>query len=309
MTLASIDIGTNTVLLLIAEYLFKESQLKTLRNYYAIPRIGKGLIKDSPFQNEKVEELFKVLTDYEKEIKLYNCNNVIVNATAAFRNASNGEEIRKKIENQFSWKVNIISGKEEALFSYLGAVSEIENENINFVIDIGGGSTELIFGKEKLILESHSFNFGVVNLTERWFKNNSNKSILYLELKNFLENELKQYNFSKYNIENTIAIAGTPTTIAAIENKLEFFDEEKIEGFSLSIESIKSLINEILPLTNNEILYKYKGIVKGREDVILTGAIILETIMEHFLNKNVIVSTKGIRYGAIYNFIINNDYK
>lgn len=307
MTIASIDIGTNTVLLLIAEINRTNNSIKPLKNLYAIPRIGKGVTKGLPISESKIEELISTLSLYKNEINFYNCEKVILTATASLRNASNSEKIIKMVKEKFNWEIEIISGNDEAYFSYLGATSENEQNLNNFVIDIGGGSTELIFGKGKEIFDSHSFNFGVVILTEKFSQNKNNNNI-YFEIKNFINDELNTYKFKYFNINEAIAIAGTPTTIAAINCGLTEFDEEKIEGYFLSLKSIQKLINEISILTPEEIYFKYKSVVKGREDVLLSGAIILETIMEKFSLNKVKVSTKGIRYGAIQNYI-NNFYK
>lgn len=308
MTIASIDIGTNTVLLLLAEINRENNSIVPLKNLYAIPRIGKGVTKGLPISENKIEELFSILSLYKKEIDFYNCEKVILTATASLRNASNSEIIIKTVKEKFCWEIEIISGKDEAYLSYLGATSENEKNLNNFVIDIGGGSTELILGKGKEIFDSHSFNFGVVILTEKFSQYKKDNNNIYIEIKNFINKELNTYNFNYFNINEAIAIAGTPTTIAAINCGLTEFDEEKIEGYFLTLKSIKNLIKEISFLTTEEIYSKYQSVVKGREDVLLAGAIILETIMEKFILEKVKVSTKGIRYGAIQNYI-NKFYK
>ena len=167
MIVASIDIGTNTVLLLIAE-VDQEKKVDAILNEYRIPRIGKGLLPGKPISENKVMDLFNVLNEYEKIIEENNCERVLVTATNAFRIASNNDEIAQKIWEQFHWKVNIVPGEDEAYLSYLGAVSDVKDEAEILVIDIGGGSTELIFGNRNTVSYRKSFHTGVVSGTEKF---------------------------------------------------------------------------------------------------------------------------------------------
>jgi len=303
MTVASIDIGTNTILLLIAEVNPSSNEIIALVNLHRIPRIGKGLKKGDPFPEENVKRMFDVIDEYSETIKKYNCDKIITTGTNAFRIASNNNEIAEEIKNKYGYDLNVITGDEEAKYSYLGAVSGLSDKKKYLVIDIGGGSTEIIYGKGNNIIFSKSFEIGVVSGTEKFFTIDppSDKQIDNFAVyshKTFLE--LKDY---VKDIDTAIAIAGTPTTLAAIKYKLKSFNEELIEGTSLTPEELNAFVSELSKLSSAEVLNKYSQIVKGREDVLLAGTILLREILKVLNIEEVKVSTKGIRYGAIFHWL------
>lgn len=298
MIVASIDIGTNTVLLLIADINKDSSSLVPIRNEYRMPRIGKGVKETGMINEVKSEQLYQVLSEYDTIIKNYKCEKVIVTGTNALRIAKNSSEISEQINNRFEYTLEVVSGEIEAEYAYLGAISELEKSRSNLVIDIGGGSTELIFGDESGITFKRSLQIGSVSATEDLLKiippavtelDDLNKEIYSL-----LE-DLKIRNTS----ENVIAIAGTATTLASMNLGLREFEEAKVEMSTLSQKELEKIINELKPLMSAEISNRYGSIMKGREDIILAGSLILSNIMK-FLNIDQLkVSSRGIRYGAI----------
>jgi exopolyphosphatase/guanosine-5'-triphosphate,3'-diphosphate pyrophosphatase len=306
MIVASIDIGTNTVLLLIAE-VSKDNKLTTILNEYRIPRIGKGLLPGEPIAENKVKELFSVLSEYESIIKKNECKQVLVTATNALRIASNNKIISEEIWEQLNWKVNIVSGEDEAYLSYLGAVSDILEEAEALVIDIGGGSTELIFGNNSVIKYKNSFHTGVVSCTERFLKDDPPTLEQLQEFEQHLDNVFRKLSSLNYAPAIAIALAGTSTTLACMNLNIKNYDEELIEGHILKFNEIYNIKDDIRRLSSSELLKSYNLVVKGREDLILAGSIILLKIMDLLEIDKVRVSTKGIRYGAILKEIkVNN---
>lgn len=303
MIIASIDIGTNTVLLLIAEADTSLKQIKTIRNFYEIPRIGKGLIPRGDIQEENIQKLISTLRNYKRIINYFKCEKILITGTKALRTAKNSNAIIDRIKVDLDLEINIITGEEEAELSFLGAVFENQDKN-NLVIDIGGGSTEIIYGLTNKIEFKRSFDVGVVSLTEKYFKHDPPLLEELLDLKkNVIQNmqELEKFNLTTYE---SIAIAGTPTTLACMKMNLKEYDEDKIEGSFLHLNEINKLIETLVPLSSKEIKSTYRSIVEGREDLILTGSILLASIMELLGIQKVKVSSKGIRYGAIVKYIL-----
>jgi exopolyphosphatase/guanosine-5'-triphosphate,3'-diphosphate pyrophosphatase len=267
-----------------------------------MPRIGKGLNINEKITQDRIEKLLSVLYEYQSIISKYNVDEVILTATNALRIASNSAEIVEKIKNQSSWNVNIISGKKEAEFAYLGAVPVSIKTKSSLVIDIGGGSTELILGKENNIEYRKSFHIGSVSATENYLKHSPP-----------LDKELSELNFAletlfteiKSNLapDVTYSIAGTPTTLFCMVNKIKKFDDSIVEGGMLKYEDITRIIQEMKILTPEEIKNRYGKIMRGREDIILGGSIILLNIMKLLNLSDVIISSRGIRYGAIVSFL------
>ena len=242
MIVASIDIGTNTVLLLIAR-ISNDSKIETLLNEYRIPRIGKGLLPGKKITEEKVKELFAVLEDYSEIIKRHNCERIIVTATNAFRIAANGVQIANEIREKFNWTAKIVTGFEEARLSYLGAISGVDTGREMLVIDIGGGSTELTFGKGPEMSFRESFKTGVVSASEKYFLNDPPLKTEIEKFRNELSILFKKIKNLDYAPESAIALAGTPTTLACIKKKLEQFDENLVEGSILSCQDIEEMHN------------------------------------------------------------------
>lgn len=303
MIIASIDIGTNTVLLLIAEADRSIQQIKTVRNFYEIPRIGKGLLQGEEIREENIQRLISTLKNYKRIINDFNCEKILITGTKALRTAKNSNAITDRIKDELDFEINIITGEEEAELSFLGAVFENQDKN-NLVIDIGGGSTEIIYGQINKIEFKRSFDAGVVSLTEKYFKHDPPLLEELLDLKkNIIQNlqELEKLNLTAYE---SIAIAGTPTTLTCMKMNLKEYDEDKIEGSILYLNEINKLIELLVPLSSEEIKSTYASIVEGREDLILAGSILLASIMELLGIHKVKVSSKGIRYGAIVKYIL-----
>lgn len=305
MIIASIDIGTNTVLLLIAEVDTVTGSIIPLLNDYRLPRIGKGLKQGMPVSSDKVETLINILADFKIKAEKYKCDKIIATATNALRIASNSEIIISIVKEKTGIDIEVIHGDEEAFFSYLGASGGLINSKRTIVIDIGGGSTEIVIGFEDNIKYKRSFHIGAVAAAEAFLKH---APPLNSEMENFNNNlelifdDLKKENF---DFDQAIAIAGTPTTLAAIKMNLSKFDEELIEGSTINFSELSVLTDKLKLLTPEQILSDFKEVVKGREDVLLSGSCILLYLCGILRIDEVIVSTRGIRYGAIVNFIKN----
>ncbi len=304
MIISSIDIGTNTVLLLIAEVDENTKEITVLRDEHRIPRVGKGVVQGSLITQDKIKELFDVLNHFNKIINEFDCKEIIVSATNAFRISSNGPDIARKIFNEFNWMVNILSGDEEARFSFLGSTYRSNTGNNTLIIDIGGGSTELVLGKDEKISFRKSFPVGAVIASEKYFKHapvSKNEIDIF---KKFVFRIFGNIDTCIMNVEKSIAIAGTPTTLSCIKQNLKEYNENLIEGSNLTKQDLTKLTDSLASLSINEIKTKYGIVVKGREDVLLSGALILLYIMDILKLSNITVSTKGIRYGAIYNYLL-----
>lgn len=303
MKIASIDIGTNTVILLIAEISLQRNILPLFEKLET-PRIGKLLLKGNNISGKNINKLFSVLNNYFEIVNNYSCKTVLVTGTSALRDASNSDQIKNDILKRYGWILEIIAPNREAEYSYLGVSENLENSQNQLVIDIGGGSTEISYGKGADIIYNQSFNVGGVNLTEKFFKHNPAESSSLNEATIYLDsvfNELLNLNLSP---KLTYGISGTPVTLAAMNKDIYTFDEKIINGSILKKENIDDLVKILLNMSPAEITFRYKEIVKGREDIILGGAIILQKIMRLLKLRQITVSTKGLRYGVIRKYLL-----
>lgn len=301
MIVASIDIGTNTVLLLIAKVEPNSDKITPLQNEYRMPRIGQETKKTGLIGPEKLKLLFSVLDEYDKIIRKFNCEKVIVTGTNSFRMASNTPTIIEEMKNIFSYDLNVISGEVEAKYAYLGAISGLKDPSHSAVIDIGGSSTEIIVGEGNRIISKRSLQLGSVSATEQFLMHSPP---LKAEIENLKMEIHKSFSVidAKEIPKQLIAIAGTATTLACMNLEIKIFDEDKVKDSTITIEDIIKLIEELEYLSPQKILDKYGSVMNGREDIIFAGAYILFQFMESFRIENVKVSTRGIRYGAIVNY-------
>ncbi len=308
MNIASIDIGTNTVLLYIAQVDYDNLRLKTLSNCHEIPRLGKGLARAGVISDEKAQVLIAVLKRYAKEIADKNCEIVLAHSTYPLRTAQNSGKVILDVFRETGIKITVIDGAAEARFSFLGATSGAANIN-PCVIDIGGGSTELSTGRNNEVTYRKSVPIGAVNLTEQFFHSFPPTKTMYRELNKYVEMTLQENYHIKSSISRGIAIAGTPTTLAAMKFGLQDFEEDKINGCVLTAFELKMFISELSLLTPKEILSKYGNVVKGREDVLLAGTLILSNILEFLNLESVTVSSHGLRHGAVIDYLFKTSGK
>ncbi len=298
MTIASIDIGTNTVLLLIAYVDPVTRKIIPLINEYRMPRIGQGTKQTGRISQERLILLYDVLNDYKSIINGCNCEKVIVTGTNAFRMAHNTPEIKDDIKKIFNFDLNVISGEDEAVYAFFGAISDLDEHSSSLVIDVGGSSTEIILGEGLNIIFKKSLQIGSVSATEQHFKS---APPTRERQDNFIADLKKLFtSFDKPIIpKKVIAIAGTATTLACMKLGLKDFDEKKVERSRITIQDMRNIIGELSTITASEILDRYGQVMEGREDIIFAGAFILYQFMEFFEIDNILISTRGIRYGAI----------
>ncbi len=297
MTVASIDIGTNTILCLIAKINLETKTITPLKDLQEIPRLGKGLMAGCNITSEKIEALFKILKSYDNIIKTYRCEKVYVTCTNAFRISSNGNELADEIVSRFGYEVKVVPGELEAELSFAGAV--YNNDGTSLIIDIGGGSTEIIFGSTGNISYKKSFQAGVVAGTEKFelYKVSSERNVNgFTKFLNEIFYELEQNNF---DTKNVIALAGTPVTLACITKNLTIYDEQKVEGSLLSLSDVVMISDQLAGLDTDNIINTFPQVAEVRKDVIFAGSIILKVLMQKLRIDSLKVSTKGIRYGAL----------
>ncbi|MCL4546971.1 MAG: hypothetical protein M1495_00190 [Bacteroidetes bacterium] len=307
MTVASIDIGSNTVLLLIAKVSSVTFEILNSSTIYSVPRVSEGVREHLIINSTREALLFATLKEYQNVIEQNNCKIVLPVATNAFRIAQNAEQIINQIRTTFGWDTKIISGEKEAQLTFLGAASPFHDNSKKGVIDIGGGSTEIVSGNKDSIEYKNSFALGVVSLTEKFFKHNPplideiDKAIAEIDvtIKPILDLP---------NPNDVIAVAGTPTTLACIKNSIRIYDDSLVDNAVLTDSEVKLMRVKLMTMTHEQIKEKYGDVVSGREDVLLAGTLILERIINAMRLNQITVSSKGLRYGIVYDYLmsINN---
>lgn len=293
MKVAALDLGSNTFLCLIAEVDF-EGRITVLEDLVEVVRLGQGLANSGRLSPEALQRASECLNKFSLAIQNHKPDRVLATATAAARKAANGAELIA-LGASLGIPIEIIPGEVEAQITFKGALSKASPTNNHLVIDIGGGSTELIAGTLTGIQFKKSFEIGVVKLREKFIQQFPVTS----DVRSTLEREIKNY-FSEVplhdlqGLQSVIAVAGTPTTLAAAA--LGRFEVEKVEGYNFSLDELKRWAEILLNLTPEEIEEKF-AVPKGRSDVLAVGVLILIGALEAIEQSGLTVSTRGLRYG------------
>ncbi len=294
MKIAAIDIGTNTFLCLIAD-----TSLKVTEDHAKVVRLGEGVNQNGYFLPEALSRAKDCLTEFKSYIDRNKVDKIIATATSAARDASNSKDLIKICED-LKIPLHIIDGQREAELSYAGALSALPDSkkgNI-LVVDVGGGSTELITKVKNESLKAISYNVGSVRLTEMFLKSDPIDGSELAKLEAYAWDKISGYGHVMPEL--IIAVAGTPTTLACIEQETDF-DEEKVEGHILTMESIETMIKRLssMPLEKRKAV---KGLDPLRADVIVAGSVLLKLALRLAQATEMTVSTRGLRYGVILHY-------
>lgn len=299
MITASIDIGTNTILMLIAD--ISGGDIKRLHEEYAVARLGRGIDNTGIINNEAIRRAEKILNEFKIIADNYNCERILPVATSASRDAKNGPEVIAFLSSLLDSQIRVISGDEEARLSYIGTVEASDG----LVIDIGGGSTELIYGLNSEISFFKSLNIGAVRLTERYFSKQPPLPEEILSAKKHIEKHLEYLAGLPEKTGKVFAVAGTATTIATTANGLKDYEVHKIDGYRLSRDKLNEIF-DLFSTSSSGFITKKLGVNPGRADLISAGTLILKTIAEKYGFDEFTVSAKGLRYGIIRDYLDNS---
>ncbi len=297
---ASIDIGSNTVLLLVGEV--RGKQLVALNEQQAAPRLGRGVDAGNSLDPEAVDRVIEAMLRFKAYLgrEYPNIEDVKVVATSAVRDAENREDFVERVQQETGYTVWILSGNEEAQMMYRGAKSVLAKQTkSSTVIDIGGGSTEIAAGTDDRFEDFVSLNMGSVRFTERYFSKNPPATDEICDCRETVKQMLGKLSGRFKRKNSLIGIAGTVTSLAMIDAGIQAYQTEKLNGYKLTLPDISQYISDFSKQSKKELLGRYPNILKGRAEVILAGLIILETFMEVYDFQTLITSTGGIRHGAL----------
>ena len=294
---ASIDIGTNTILLLIAEV--GEGEINPLFEMETVVRLGENLQKTGVISSQAMDRGLQTLTQYLKQCQVWEVQKLFAVGTSALREAENSEVFLRLVKEKLNLSIEVISGEEEAQLSFLAVAKDLrEQEKSILVVDGGGGSTEFILGRGDQISRWISLPLGSVRFTEEFLHSDPVQEEEWQKMEQEIRKLLINIPHSKEPL-SIVAVGGTATTLASVEQGLEDFIAERIHHFVLEKEALK---NQLLLYRTKTIEERKKisGLPMARADVILAGAAILYLTMEEVKCPSVLISCHGVRYGLIY---------
>ncbi|HKJ67792.1 MAG TPA: Ppx/GppA phosphatase family protein [bacterium] len=308
MKLASIDIGTNSVLLLIAE--LDKRRLTPIRSEVYITRLGQGVDKTQRLHPEAVERTVAILSDYAEICSQHDLSHIIVAGTSALRDAANGEAFLRRVKDSLGWDIRILTGEDEASLTFTATQYEFNHlEEHYLVLDIGGGSTEFMYGDNHACRFFKSLNIGSVRFTEQYFTQDPPARDILQQVRKRIRHEMSSHLQSlSFDVKDTvlIGVAGTVTTLLAVEKQMAQYDPAQIHRQPLMRSQVEHLLEEFLSRTLEE-RKQLPGLQPGRADVIIAGTLILLETMQVFGFDKLLVSDRGTRYGLLYEYMQSGD--
>jgi exopolyphosphatase/guanosine-5'-triphosphate,3'-diphosphate pyrophosphatase len=294
---AIVDVGTNSTRLLIADV--ADGRVDKVERLSRVTRLGRGVDLSGQLSNEAVETTCDAIADYVSIYGEAGVEAVDAIATSAVRDADNGDAFIAELRERFALSARVLDGEEEARLTYLGATSEHPPTVPTLVIDIGGGSTELVVGIGDEIAFHTSLQAGVVRHTERHISADpptaTELESLAGDVRGLIEAAIGE--LPEASADAGIAVAGTPTSLASVEMELEPYDPARVHGHTLSLDSIQRLLSRFASAPLSERV-EMPGLHPDRAPTIVAGVVILVEAMRAFGLEQVEVSEHDILYGA-----------
>jgi exopolyphosphatase/guanosine-5'-triphosphate,3'-diphosphate pyrophosphatase len=304
MKIASIDIGSNSFILLITEII--RGEIFTLHQEFAIPRMGENLAISNHISQEALLRSIEVLHHFKNILTEYKPDIKLPVATAVLRDAVNGKEIQNILSDALGSHIQVICGEDEALFSFLGVSGNIHHQIGTFsTIDIGGGSTEIISGSKDKIRYKTSLPLGAAALRDLFFKDNQYSELNLLNSKNYIQNVISKVTTADIESSYLVGVGGTITTLAYIKTGSREYNAEMIDKTILSKSDLMQFFINNINLSPEIISNKYY-INPKRADILLPGLLILMEIMIKIGIDSLHISSRGLRYGIIQHYLNNS---
>jgi exopolyphosphatase / guanosine-5'-triphosphate,3'-diphosphate pyrophosphatase len=307
--LACIDIGTNSVVLLIAEATLNGcGDFRALWEESTVTRLGAGVDKTRQLSKAALERTAACLNAYARKAGDLEVAQFVVVATSAVRDAGGSADLAQLVHAIFGVAIRVLSGVEEARNSAAGARIGVGTESLpapHLIFDLGGGSTEIIHMVSTLgpnlsardeadVKFSVSLDVGCVRMSERFLSNDPPSASDISYLREAVQREL--CTVPAFPADSILGVAGTVTTLAAMHLKLREYDGKRVHGLRLERRQVQAICTEIASMTQIERM-TVVGLPTNRADVIVAGMVIVDAIMGYFSCETLVVSDRGLRWG------------
>jgi exopolyphosphatase / guanosine-5'-triphosphate,3'-diphosphate pyrophosphatase len=297
---AVVDIGSNSTRLLIAE-LHEGRVTGELDRRTTVTRLGAGVDADGRLSDDGMQRVFAVLDEYHDAIERLDVDAGVAVMTSAVRDSTNGEQFAAEVQRRYGLEPHVLTGDQEATLTYLGATSERDPADTTptLVLDIGGGSTEMVIGTGHEASFHVSTQAGVVRQTERHLHTDpptdSEQRAMSQDVREILVTAVP--SDKRRAVQHGIGVAGTATQLAAIAQELEPYDAARVHGFELTGDEVRRLLARLAKLRLEE-RREVTGLDPARAPTIVAGALILVEVLDLFGLDRIEVSEHDILRGA-----------
>lgn len=302
MRAAVVDIGTNSTRLLVADVEPRSGAVCELHRQSLVTRLGEAVDSHAAISEQAAQRVLDTLARYRSTIDRYGCEANLAVLTSAVRDASNGSEFTEQVRAHTGLNAHVLSGDEEAQLTFLGAMSDRDGaaHEPTVVIDIGGGSTEFVVGRNRVPSFHVSVQAGVLRMTERHIRTDpptpDELQHLAHDTRSLFEQALAAGQ--QAGVTRGIAVAGTATSAAAMDQELDPYDPARVHGYQLQLGTVELLIARLADMTEEQ-RRQVVGLHPDRAPTIVAGMILLAEAMRAFDLQRVEVSEHDILRGGV----------
>jgi exopolyphosphatase / guanosine-5'-triphosphate,3'-diphosphate pyrophosphatase len=290
-----VDLGTNSTRLLVADV--EDGVVHEVERRLAITRLGEGVDERRLLLPTAVARVRNVLTEYRRELEARGAERTLAVATSAIRDAENGEAFLGEVEWSYGFDTRLVSGHEEALLTFRGVAAGRDLDAATLVVDVGGGSTELVLGGPDSVAWHKSLDIGCVRLTERFLPSDPPARGELEACRAYVRTQLATSLPEESKPVRAIGVAGTVTTLAVLALGLAGEDPALVHGHRLNASWIEEEVERLaaLPVAS---IRELRGMHPGRAPVILAGGVVVAEVLRHSGLPELEVSERDLMHGA-----------
>jgi exopolyphosphatase/guanosine-5'-triphosphate,3'-diphosphate pyrophosphatase len=303
MRVAVVDIGTNSTRLLVADVDPDDGSVQELVRRSQVTRLGDGVDSSGSLSEQAMQRVFRTLDDYRAAIDAEGARANLAVLTSAVRDADNGGDFAAHVREHYKLDARVLTGEEEAQLTFLGAMAgrpaDGSSTEPTVVVDIGGGSTEFVVGSDRTAGFHVSLPAGVVRMSERHIHSDPpaphELQALALDVRGVLLDGLPAEE--RAAVKHGIAVAGTATSAASIDQELHPYDPARVHGYVLQLGTVELLLARLADMTEQQ-RRQVVGLNPDRAPTIVAGMILLDETLRAFELEQVEVSEHDILYGG-----------
>lgn len=303
MNVAVVDIGSNSTRLLVAQR--DDGRVRELVRESQVTRLGAGVDADGRLSDDGMQRVYDTLKHYRVQIDAHDCQAAVAVLTSAVRDSANGQEFSDTVRDRYRLNPHVLTGDEEAQLTFLGATSERDPDDRQpmLVLDIGGGSTELVIGSGHTVDFHVSTQAGVVRQTERHLHTDppaeGELDELRADVRAIIADAVPE---ARRGVEHAIGVAGTATSLAAIAQRLDPYDPERVHGYQLARDEARRILGKLaaIPLAERR---QVPGLHPDRAPTIVAGVVIFLAVLDLFGLDEIEISEHDILRGAALGLI------